>query len=495
MRRHVAPVPIPVRSSDDEQGWSSNIWNRQENPPFIQQRLEPRQLPQAGDRGAGRGGPSGDCGGPGGRPRRRVARDGRRVQAAQDAASGHLAGRRPATVARLHQADPSRRGRRCSSASPPSPISTARWRREWPACRRWQRSAGSARPSSRAGCSVACCCDCTALALGGARAIFFQNPADRDLFLEQRIARPGAGRGWSPGRGSTSTGFSPPPVLAAMASSASCWSRGCCATRGSPNMSRRRGSSAARIPRSRFQLLGGAGGDNPSAVPESELARWAAEAIVEQLGVSEDVRPHIAAADCIVLPSYREGLPRSLLEGAAMARPLIATDVPGCRDVVEDGVNGLLCEARSAASLAAAMERMLAMSPDRALGDGCSGRGARSSRVRPERWSPTPIWRRSAAMSGLLSLLAESPRDVATPSRAFPTAIGSMRSATFMAVTICWRPAGEDRGRHRRAARGRSDDRLPWRPDRPRPGFGRGGRAAAHLSPVGVRLDIPRRQS
>jgi glycosyltransferase involved in cell wall biosynthesis len=89
-----------------------------------------------------------------------------------------------------------------------------------------------------------------------------------------------------------------------------------------------------------------------------------AEGAIEYLGASDDVRPFIAAADCIVLPSYREGLPRVLLEGAAMARPLIATDVPGCRQVVRDGRNGFLCAVRDPASLADAMLRMMRLTSD-----------------------------------------------------------------------------------------------------------------------------------
>ena len=84
----------------------------------------------------------------------------------------------------------------------------------------------------------------------------------------------------------------------------------------------------------------------------SELAAWVGEGVVEHLGTTDDVRPFIAGATAVVLPSYREGLPRSLLEAAAMERPLIASDVPGCRDVVDDGVNGFLCSARDAVSLA-----------------------------------------------------------------------------------------------------------------------------------------------
>ena len=90
-------------------------------------------------------------------------------------------------------------------------------------------------------------------------------------------------------------------------------------------------------------------------------ARAVAEGAVEYLGTTDDVRPFITGASAVVLPSYREGLPRSLLEAAAMSRPLVATDVPGCRQVVDDGVNGFLCSVRDAASLAEAMQRLAAL--------------------------------------------------------------------------------------------------------------------------------------
>jgi len=109
------------------------------------------------------------------------------------------------------------------------------------------------------------------------------------------------------------------------------------------------------FPEARFQLLGPIDDGNRSGIGRDELDRWVQEGIVEYHGVADDVRPFVAAASAIVLPSYREGLPRTLLEGAAMARPLIASDVPGCRELVEDGLNGYLCKARDPDSLAAAM--------------------------------------------------------------------------------------------------------------------------------------------
>jgi glycosyltransferase involved in cell wall biosynthesis len=76
----------------------------------------------------------------------------------------------------------------------------------------------------------------------------------------------------------------------------------------------------------------------------------------------------MAGADAVVLPSYREGMPRALLEAAAMARPLLASDVPGCREIVRDGENGLLFEARSEEALAEAIERFIKSGPDQRRG-------------------------------------------------------------------------------------------------------------------------------
>jgi glycosyltransferase involved in cell wall biosynthesis len=120
----------------------------------------------------------------------------------------------------------------------------------------------------------------------------------------------------------------------------------------------------AKYPQTRFQLLGPAGVDNPSAITLEEVRAWEREGVIEYLGEAHDVRPQIANADCVVLPSYREGVPRTLMEASAMGRPIVATDVPGCREVVDDGVTGLLCEARNAASLAEKLEQMIAMSDE-----------------------------------------------------------------------------------------------------------------------------------
>ncbi len=185
--------------------------------------------------------------------------------------------------------------------------------------------------------------------------VFFQNEEDRSLFVARRIIRADQAR-VVPGSGVDLEHFTPapppdgPPTFLLVA-----------------RLLRDKGVvefvEAARALRpalagARFQLLGPIDEGNRTAITRAQLDGWVAEGVIDYLGMTDDVRPFIAAATAVVLPSYREGLPRSLLEAAAMARPLIATDAPGCRDVVEDGVNGYLCRVGDAASLASAMRRL-----------------------------------------------------------------------------------------------------------------------------------------
>jgi len=100
--------------------------------------------------------------------------------------------------------------------------------------------------------------------------------------------------------------------------------------------------------------------ENPSAIQPHEIRGWEEQGVIENLGETDDVRPFIANADCIVLPSYyREGVPRSLLEAASMERPIIATDMPGCRETVLDGISGYLVQPRSVADLEEKMTRFV----------------------------------------------------------------------------------------------------------------------------------------
>jgi glycosyltransferase involved in cell wall biosynthesis len=107
------------------------------------------------------------------------------------------------------------------------------------------------------------------------------------------------------------------------------------------------------------QLLGFLDVKNSSAITAKEMQVWINDGDVNYLGATDSVVDFLAQADCVVLPSYREGTPRSLLEAASMGKPIIATDVVGCREVVDEGINGFLCESRSVSDLKLKMEKML----------------------------------------------------------------------------------------------------------------------------------------
>ena len=201
--------------------------------------------------------------------------------------------------------------------------------------------------------------------------VFFQNDEDRRLFVDRRIVRADQAR-VLPGSGVDLQRFAPTPQPG-----------------GRPiflliaRLLRDKGVvefiEAARSLRSkaidaRFQLLGPIDKDNRTAISSAELASWVGDGTIEYLGTTDDVRPFIASATAVVLPSYREGLPRSLLEAAAMSRPLVATDVPGCRDIVDNHVNGLLCQVRSADSLAEAMRELAEMPEEQRRAMGEAGR-------------------------------------------------------------------------------------------------------------------------
>lgn len=98
--------------------------------------------------------------------------------------------------------------------------------------------------------------------------------------------------------------------------------------------------------------------DNPASISEEVLTRWAAEGAVEVVGPSDDVAAEYARASMAVLPSYREGLPKALLEAAAAGLPMVSTDVPGCREICRDGETGLLVPVRTVEPLADALQRL-----------------------------------------------------------------------------------------------------------------------------------------
>lgn len=217
------------------------------------------------------------------------------------------------------------------------------------------------------------------MALRQSRLVLFQNEDDRALFVTEGLVRYEQ-TDLLPGSGVDLAAFAPvPPTIQASRERANSGSRFLFVAR----LLRDKGIfefvEAARIvrarfPNSRFELLGPFDATNRTAISSSMVADWVADGLVEHYGEAADVRPYIASSDCVVLPSYREGTPRALLEAAAMGKPIITTDVPGCRSVVDDGVNGLLCRPRDADDLAAKMIQFVEMSPDQRTHFGSASR-------------------------------------------------------------------------------------------------------------------------
>lgn len=126
--------------------------------------------------------------------------------------------------------------------------------------------------------------------------------------------------------------------------------------------------------RAKFQILGFIDEDRNLGVSREQVQAWVDEGLIDYLGTTDHVAQFIEKADCVVLPSYREGTPRSLLEAAGMAKPLITTDIAGCRQTVVDGLNGFLCKVKDADDLALKMEEMYLLDNETLKGMGKASR-------------------------------------------------------------------------------------------------------------------------
>lgn len=130
-----------------------------------------------------------------------------------------------------------------------------------------------------------------------------------------------------------------------------------------------------QYPNLEFNLLGFIDEDNPSGISRTQIEQWQNDGIINYLGTTDDVTKILANQDCVVLPSYyREGVPKSLLEAAAMGKPIITTDNVGCRETVEHGCNGFLCEPKNSISLKNELEKMILLGHQKRLEFGCTGR-------------------------------------------------------------------------------------------------------------------------
>jgi glycosyltransferase involved in cell wall biosynthesis len=193
--------------------------------------------------------------------------------------------------------------------------------------------------------------------LSGVHVLFFQNPDDEQFFRSAGLVGPRTRVLRVGGSGVDLVQFAleplPPAPITFLMIGRLIRDKGVCEYVDAARLVRR------AHPEVRFQLLGPLD-SNPSAIPFRQLDAWREEGTVEYLGTVTDVRSSLSRSHVLVLPSYGEGMPRSVLEAMAMGRPVLTTDVPGCRETVEGGRNGYLVPPRDAAALADAMVRMLA---------------------------------------------------------------------------------------------------------------------------------------
>lgn len=194
--------------------------------------------------------------------------------------------------------------------------------------------------------------------------IFFQNSDDRNFFLESGLVRERQA-GLLPGSGVDLEFFQPKfhtkssKKFIFLLVARMLWDKGVGEFVGAARNVKK------NHPEVRFQLLGFLDVDNPSAISRGQMNEWTDEGVVEYLGQTDNVRHYLSQVDCVVLPSYREGVPKTLLEAASMGMPVITTDATGCRDTIDDEVTGFMCKVKDIDSLSGCMLKVLNLSkPD-----------------------------------------------------------------------------------------------------------------------------------
>lgn len=127
-------------------------------------------------------------------------------------------------------------------------------------------------------------------------------------------------------------------------------------------------------PNTEFQFLGALGGNSVSGINEEQMKSFVDKGIINYLGTVNDVREIIKNVDCIILPSYREGISRTLLEGASMEKPLIATNVTGCKEIIIDNVSGFLVKPKNSEDLTEKIKKFILLSEEEKISFGKNGR-------------------------------------------------------------------------------------------------------------------------
>ncbi len=192
--------------------------------------------------------------------------------------------------------------------------------------------------------------------------VFFQNEDDRSLFVERKLIRSKT-TDLVPGSGIPLDKFSPVEFkrngeFSFLMIARLLYDKGICEYVEAARICKQAGLKA------KFQVLGAIDTDQNLGISEVQLKEWTNEGVIEYLGTTDDVPAVIAQADAVVLPSYREGTPRALLEAASMAKPIITTDIAGCRQTVDHGYNGFLCEVKNSQDLAQKMQEMYHLEND-----------------------------------------------------------------------------------------------------------------------------------
>ncbi|WP_296243951.1 MULTISPECIES: glycosyltransferase family 4 protein [unclassified Psychrobacter] len=198
------------------------------------------------------------------------------------------------------------------------------------------------------------------VALASTHKVFFQNPDDEALFKSMGILKPTAATKVVNGSGVDISEYSlqPLPTINDQLQPKFLLIARLLGDKGLREYAQAARLIKAKYPQAQFDLVGSID-SNPSAISQKELDNWLSTGLFNYWGSVKDVKPAITASSIYVLPSYREGTPRSVLEAMAMGRPIITTDAPGCRETVIDGYNGYLVPVKAVDELAAAMERFI----------------------------------------------------------------------------------------------------------------------------------------